>query len=649
MTKKIIALLLIVSINISLIKPVNVMANPVVAAGELLIELLMSMAASQAVSLANDKPLTADTAWLQQGQMLIAIDSLMDFNNAMVVEGVKVFRDWVTGDNNQKEEFFVYDGSYFTLKMESIRLKNGMDVIPNPLLIKKIADKGLLDKFVECLHVFKNLGVRSIYEAKQRIDMILTNTQKTISDAVKTAIGNVTSIIIKASEISTSLYTPEEVLEFTNNSKVQRFRYNQHTNSEIYNLLSDYPFYLMGIYHGDEIYLLMSRYKMDIYRFPNGSKGININDYYVIYMLNNDGTYSQINRSGLFTLKNYLFCDPKSYEMLCVEYTFYNRISSFPYTLDSSDTLIGNSATRDKIYSNLYSGDVKPIASNPTNTYEVIDQSIKEDIAAGQNITFENSSSKTANLLKESVGVETEAEPLIKDNVDLTNIATNVSDMAVLLYQINNNVVDIYSQAGTNAKSIVDGIVAGANASFQKYFEKDGKSVFLETPAMLTNIYGELIDTGAVTDVIAEQVGIATEGVKTIAQSITQSRAITDEVAQNLPNGSGGIFRAISMLIVILILLLYLFLRVLQFIVLLFKVPASTVLFPPLLVQGLDYLKTTKLIGNKDALLTFDTVSSANKIGFDISIWGFFIGLIDIMILFYIIKQIRRHVEKIRS
>lgn len=211
--------------------------------------------------------------------------------------------------------------------------------------------------------------------------------------------------------------------------------------------------------------------------------------------------------------------------------------------------------------------------------------------------------------------------------------------------------IRLYTPLNTMSETMVKGVTKGFTDTIDDYLtgeDEEGNKVYV--PDVLGNIYGNLTDTSGILIGISDALNGIKEEVKeqTKATTNTASKALENELNTQIPNGGGGLFQLISSLVLILLLLLYLFLRCLQFIVLLFKVPASTAFLTPGMEQGLNWLKTTYLFGHSNPKLTFDAVSQSERIGLNISIWGFMIGTVNLLILFYILKRLRGYIERMK-
>ena len=92
-------------------------------------------------------------------------------------------------------------------------------------------------------------------------------------------------------------------------------------------------------------------------------------------------------------------------------------------------------------------------------------------------------------------------------------------------------------------------------------------------------------------------------------------------------NGLLSIFNILFYLIMIIVMLIYLFLSCLAFIVMIFRIPASSTMLPEEMVMGFDHLKTIMIPG------------------MNISIYGFAMALIYMFIIFAVIKLIRLEIN----
>ena len=97
----------------------------------------------------------------------------------------------------------------------------------------------------------------------------------------------------------------------------------------------------------------------------------------------------------------------------------------------------------------------------------------------------------------------------------------------------------------------------------------------------------------------------------------------TEEVPEIDLDGLLSIFNILFYLIMIIVMLIYLFLSCLAFIVMIFRIPASSTMLPEDMVLGYEHLKTIMIPG------------------MNISIYGFAMALIYLFIIFAVIKLIR--------
>lgn len=101
----------------------------------------------------------------------------------------------------------------------------------------------------------------------------------------------------------------------------------------------------------------------------------------------------------------------------------------------------------------------------------------------------------------------------------------------------------------------------------------------------------------------------------------------TDEVPEIDLDGLLSIFNILFYLIMIIVMLIYLFLSCLAFIVMIFRIPASSTMLPEDMVLGYEHLKTIMIPG------------------MNISIYGFAMALIYLFIIFAVIKLIRLEIN----
>lgn len=94
--------------------------------------------------------------------------------------------------------------------------------------------------------------------------------------------------------------------------------------------------------------------------------------------------------------------------------------------------------------------------------------------------------------------------------------------------------------------------------------------------------------------------------------------------------GLNTLFGILILLIMILIMLLFIFLSCLAFIIMIFRIPAQTGFLPEEMIAALDYLKTLQIPG------------------FGMSVYGFFMALIYILLIFTVIGILRKNIDKIK-
>jgi len=95
-------------------------------------------------------------------------------------------------------------------------------------------------------------------------------------------------------------------------------------------------------------------------------------------------------------------------------------------------------------------------------------------------------------------------------------------------------------------------------------------------------------------------------------------------------NGLLGLFNILLYIIMIIIMLIYLFLACLAFIVMIFRIPASSAMLPEEMVMGFEHLKTIMIPG------------------MNISIYGFAMALIYMFIIFAVIRALRLEINHFR-
>lgn len=107
--------------------------------------------------------------------------------------------------------------------------------------------------------------------------------------------------------------------------------------------------------------------------------------------------------------------------------------------------------------------------------------------------------------------------------------------------------------------------------------------------------------------------------------------SITDDDIRGTDSfGISTLFGILILLIMILLMLLMIFLSCLAFIIMIFRIPATTGFLPEEMVAGLDYLKTLEIPG------------------FGMSVYAFFMALIYIILIFTVIGMLRKNIDKIK-
>lgn len=103
-----------------------------------------------------------------------------------------------------------------------------------------------------------------------------------------------------------------------------------------------------------------------------------------------------------------------------------------------------------------------------------------------------------------------------------------------------------------------------------------------------------------------------------------------EEIRGDNSFGLDTIFGILILLIMILIMLLMIFLSCLAFIIMIFRIEATTGFLPPDMIAGLDYIKSLQIPG------------------FGMSVYDFFMSLIYIILIFTVIGVLRKNIDKIR-
>lgn len=107
--------------------------------------------------------------------------------------------------------------------------------------------------------------------------------------------------------------------------------------------------------------------------------------------------------------------------------------------------------------------------------------------------------------------------------------------------------------------------------------------------------------------------------------------SITDDDIRGTDSfGISTLFGILILLIMILLMLLMIFLSCLAFVIMIFRIPATTGFLPEEMIAGLDYLKTLEIPG------------------FGMSVYAFFMALIYIILIFTVIGMLRKNIDKIK-
>lgn len=126
-------------------------------------------------------------------------------------------------------------------------------------------------------------------------------------------------------------------------------------------------------------------------------------------------------------------------------------------------------------------------------------------------------------------------------------------------------------------------------------------------------------------------IGAIAESVQGILSRVVAiSDVVTTERVETPESNDVNLFNVLFALIQILILLLKIFLDCLIFITAIFNIPAEPYFLNEGMIQGLDWLKNTEITG------------------LGISIYGFLMSLITIIVIFSVVGTLKRHIHKIR-
>lgn len=107
--------------------------------------------------------------------------------------------------------------------------------------------------------------------------------------------------------------------------------------------------------------------------------------------------------------------------------------------------------------------------------------------------------------------------------------------------------------------------------------------------------------------------------------------SVTEETIRGSDSfGISTLFGILILLIMILLMLLMIFLSCLAFVIMIFRIPATTGFLPEEMIAGLDYLKTLEIPG------------------FGMSVYAFFMALIYIILIFTVIGMLRKNIDKIK-
>lgn len=638
MRKRILLLLMIVVIfTVSLTDHIYVKATEVVVGGVTVTKVILELIVSTAISYELAEKISDVSVTEMLG---IGFHST---HPNYILEGADIRHIDELGKSQELKMEVIYEGTKVKVKYSDGQEYDGTEVdgkqlFVNPLVVNALVESGQWQIVLQANETIKSLSITSLYSMSLALGQDITEFQNARNKAMSQCVTAVAYAMQQVREYYKPLegLTPNDVLEIENSQRIQMLRHKNIPDTvqtqyglKIKDVLDQNPYYII-FQDLESVVIYISQLPMSI---SNGMIYANTWTQYIMSsstnIYNNYATFNNMSSTYWRTRYIPLYSNCSAIQELL-------DIPEFPYPLNSTDT------------EELVATDI-PVGILPGLS------------GLGISIPKDGVLDKTADQIKDVFGQEVPGEYDVAFEITAPEVADPSIEFptSVLgwLSRINTSVKDV-TNIYTEVSKISDSIVIGMSTSFKAAMgdlligeDTEGNAVYV--PQVLQNIYDNLYDTqellGGISGVLE---GIRSD-VQTRAQeydaSKAEEKALANSFSSGIPQGGGGLFQLITSLVLILLLLLYLFLRCLQFIVLMFQIPASTAFLTPGMIQGLEWLKSTYLIGHKDARLTFDSVSAGNSIGFNLTIWQFMIGTVNLLILFFIIKGLRRYIERMKA
>lgn len=207
-----------------------------------------------------------------------------------------------------------------------------------------------------------------------------------------------------------------------------------------------------------------------------------------------------------------------------------------------------------------------------------------------------------------------------KSNSWLESIFNSIQGMAT-------TVTNIFDVLSTGLSKMLTGAADRVVEGFQDIFIDDvGDNVLERACTGIDNLVAGVGDLAGLKEAVEAIEAATGEQVKLL----TAEDAVAAELKTQFGGADlNGLFKLVYLLLYILIKLLFLFLRCLSLIVVVFKVPATTGFLPDGMIQGLNWIKAFEIPN------------------FNINLWDFMFLLIYIVLTFRVIGAIKHHIDKI--
>ncbi len=325
----------------------------------------------------------------------------------------------------------------------------------------------------------------------------------------------------------------------------------------------------------------------------------------------------------------------------------YSALSSFEYavngkndsavTINSSGVRTETAVPSDSVVSSDTSSDAAPIISDVSDiTISMLAEQISNLTEALENV----SAAQALNSI--ATNVDTNMEATDSNDVPsgfFDSVMSWFSSWNTWISSISSNITDI---AGSMGNTIAENV----SSALGEYMIDNVGSNYLEgINTSIDNIVegiGEEGVTGAISEV--------NTSVQAIALALDQSVVTDEEVATlaaefeaTYDDPGGNLINLLYYLLIIVVLLIRIFLACLNLAIVLFAVPASTSMLPDSMIQGLEYIHALKIDPTiTEAQLSMDNSTTPTS---GIPLFTLLFGLIDIIILFQLIKALRREIN----